>query len=59
MTALKWLFLFNRDFYNPFKEDGTLKKTLYHFPNDSWPAENINDFLYTSDKKNVSTKISL
>jgi len=40
-------FLFNGDFYYPFKGDGTLKQTLYHFPPGEGPAENINDFLST------------
>ena len=41
------VFKFNGDNYNPFYDDGTLKKTLYHFPssNGHIKTENINDFL--------------
>ena len=47
-------FLFNDDNYDPFNKDGTLKKTLYHFPSwngHTYEPENINDFLYTNDKQ--------
>jgi len=50
-------FLFNGDFYYPFKGDGTLKQTLYHFPPGGGPAENINDFLSTSDKKTYENEL--
>ena len=45
------VFNFNGDEYDPFDSQGRLVKTLYHFPGDSWPPENINDFLITDDKK--------
>ena len=44
------VFYFNGETYNPFS-NGKLIKTFFHFPNDSYKAEDINDFLYGKDYK--------